>query len=95
MAFCVYILRCRDGSYHTGHTDNLEERLAAHESGLILGYTSERLPVQLVWSAAFPTRVEAKDSERQIKGWSRDKKEALIRGDWERIKALARKKRRE
>ena len=78
----VYILKCADDSYYTGHTDNLEERLAKHQSGEFAGYTSTRLPVKLLFSEEFPTRIEALASEQQIKGWSRKKKEALMRRDW-------------
>ena len=77
MSFWVYILRCADGSYYTGHTDNLEERMAKHKAGEIEGYTSTRLPVRLVFSEPFPTREEALACELQLKGWSRKKKEAL------------------
>ena len=90
MPFHTYILKCNDGSYYTGHTDNLDYRIAQHQSGAIPGYTAERLPVELVWCEELPTREEALFSERRIKGWSRRKKEALIRGDWEEIKRLAR-----
>lgn len=90
MAFYAYLLRCNDESYYAGHTDNLEARVAQHQSGLLEGYTAGRLPVQLVWSEAFPTRDEAFAAERRIKGWSRAKKEALIAGDWGRIRVLAR-----
>lgn len=89
MTFYLYILRCSDGSYYTGHTDDLERRIAQHQSGEIPCYASERLPVQLVFSEEFQTRAEALERERQVKGWSRAKKEALIRGDWEEIRRLA------
>ena len=82
MSFWVYILQCADGSYYTGHTDDLEARLAAHERGAVQGYTSRRLPVKLVFCDEFPTRNDAFTRERQIKGWSRRKKQALIREDW-------------
>ena len=72
----------QDDSYYTGHTDNLDERTAKHESGETEGYTSTRLPVRLVFSEQFPTREEALISEQQIKRWSRKKKEALMRRDW-------------
>jgi predicted GIY-YIG superfamily endonuclease len=72
----------QDDSYYTGHTDNLDERIAKHESGETEGYTSTRLPVRLVFSEQFPTREEALISEQQIKRWSRKKKEALMRRDW-------------
>lgn len=90
MAFYTYLLRCNDGSYYAGHTEDLEARLAAHQSGSLGGYTAKRLPVTLLWSQDFPTRDEAFDAERRIKGWSRAKKEALIAGDWARISMLAR-----
>ncbi len=90
MAFYTYILLCADRSFYTGHTDNLEQRIGAHQSGLIEGYTHSRLPVELVWSSEFPTRYEALSAERQIKGWGRAKKQALITGDWVRIQQLAR-----
>ena len=81
--FWVYILKCRDQSYYTGHTDNLDNRLFQHQNKLIPGcYTCKKLPVQLVYSQDFPTREEALAAELQLKGWSRRKKEALIRGDW-------------
>ena len=82
MAFWTYILRCADSSYYTGHTDELERRIAQHQSGEIEGYTHSRRPVTLMWSQDFPSRIEALEAERQIKGWTRRKKEALIRGDW-------------
>jgi len=89
MAFWVYMLHCRGGSFYTGQTDDLEARLAAHQIGQVPGFTSDRLPVKLVWCQEFPTRVEALASERQIKGWSRAKKMAMIRGDWSRLSDLA------
>ncbi|PZT85341.1 MAG: GIY-YIG nuclease family protein [Citromicrobium sp.] len=94
MAFYTYLLRCNDGSYYAGHTEDLEVRLAAHGSGALGGYTSKRLPVTLMWSEEFPTRDEAFDAERRIKGWSRAKKEALIAGDWEKISLLAKNRQR-
>jgi predicted GIY-YIG superfamily endonuclease len=90
MGFWTYLLHCADRSFYAGHTDDLDVRIGAHRSGLIKGYTSKRLPVTLVWSDEFPTRYEALQAERQIKGWSRAKKLALIRGDWDFIRELAR-----
>ena len=89
MSFWVYLLRCADASYYVGHTDNLEKRLAEHDMGAIAGYTMSRRPVTLVFSEEFPTREEALEHERQIKGWSRAKKEALIRSDWAEHSRLA------
>src|SRR5688572_21675636 len=93
MSFYTYILRCSDGSYYVGHTDDLDMRVAQHERGEFPGYTHKRRPVTLVWSESFPSRDEAFAAERRIKGWSRAKKEALIAGDWQRIRELAKKKR--
>ncbi|KLE35900.1 GIY-YIG nuclease family protein [Aurantiacibacter luteus] len=88
--FYAYIVRCADGSYYTGHTEDIDARIAALNSGAIDGYTLRRRPVVLVWSERFPTRDEAFAGERRIKGWSRAKKEALIAGDWDEISRLAR-----
>jgi predicted GIY-YIG superfamily endonuclease len=84
------MLRCADNSYYTGHTENLEKRIAEHQAGEIEGYTHTRRPVKLVFSEEFTTREEALSRERQIKGWSRRKKEALMRGDWVEMVRLAR-----
>jgi predicted GIY-YIG superfamily endonuclease len=92
MAFWTYMLHCRGGAFYTGHTEDLEYRLAQHQSGTIKGFTADRLPVTLVWCGEFPTRYEALAMERRIKGWSRAKKMALIRGDWEQISALSKSK---
>lgn len=89
--FFAYILRCSDGSYYVGHTDEVERRLAEHETGAGSGYTASRQPVQLVWFQEFPTREEAKAAEVQLKKWSRRKKEALIGGQMEELRAAARK----
>ncbi len=94
MSFHLYILRCADGSYYTGHTDDLEERLASHQRGEISGYTSARRPVELAFSHQFPSRDEAFRAERQVKRWSRRKKEALIRGDWDSLRVLSRNRQR-
>ena len=90
MAFQTYMLRCRDGTYYVGHTDDLDFRLAQHQAGALGGYTATRLPVTLVWSDSFLSRDDAFWMERKLKGWSRAKKEALIAGDWAAISALAR-----
>ena len=89
LSFWVYLLRCADGSYYAGHTDDLDKRIGEHMAGACGGYTATRLPVELVFSQSCPSRVEALALERQIKGWSRAKKEALIRGDWAEISRLA------
>ncbi|MDE0856753.1 MAG: GIY-YIG nuclease family protein [Nevskia sp.] len=92
MAFWTYILRCSDGAYYTGHTDNLEQRIGQHQLGEIAGFTSTRRPVELVFSQEFNTREEALAAELQIKPWSRAKKEALIRRDWEALRLAAKKR---
>ena len=92
MSFYVYILKCADGSYYTGHTDNLESRLASHQMGVIPGYTETRHPVELVFVEELPSRWDALARERQIKGWSRAKKEAFIKRDWERLVKLSQAK---
>ena len=85
MAFWVYILRCADGRFYTGHTDDLERRMAQHQHGGICDFTTRRRPVSLAWSETFSSRVEALEAERKIKPWSRAKKQALIDGDWARL----------
>jgi predicted GIY-YIG superfamily endonuclease len=90
--FWVYILRCSDGSYYTGHTDNLEMRIGQHQTGECAGYTLTRRLLEIAWSQEFPTREEALSAERHIKGWSRKKKEAMIRGDWAEVSRLAQSK---
>jgi predicted GIY-YIG superfamily endonuclease len=90
MTFWTYLIQCADRHLYAGHTDDLERRVGEHQVGLVSGYTRTRGPVHLVWSQEFPTRYEALQAERQIKGWSRAKKLALIRGDWSMISQLAR-----
>jgi len=90
MAFHAYLLRCNDGSYYAGHTDDLDLRMGQHQSGVMGGYTAARRPLTLVWTDDFPTREEAQAAERRLEGWSRAKKEALIADDWDGVRALAR-----
>ena len=85
MQFWVYILRCSDGSYYTGHTDDLDKRMAEHQQGKGSIWTRTRLPAELVWCDWAGERYEALAFERRVKNWSRAKKEALIAGDWERV----------
>ncbi|MBV8237334.1 MAG: GIY-YIG nuclease family protein [Sphingomonas sp.] len=92
MTFWAYMLHCNGGRLYVGHTDDLERRAVQHVAGAIPGFTRDFAPVKLVWSAAFPTRLEAMETERRIKGWSRAKKLALIREDWDSIVTLAKKK---
>ena len=88
----LYILRCADGSYYTGSTNNLPLRLAQHQAGEGCDYTRHRQPVELVFSEEFPSEHQAFLRERQVKGWSRAKKEALLRGDWEALVRLSKSK---
>jgi len=89
----VYILKCADDSFYIGSTNNLALRLQEHEIGFFKGYTESRRPVRLVWWTDLPTKDEAFRCERQIKGWSRAKKEALIRGDWDEIHLIVKQER--
>ena len=91
--FWVYILQCRDGSYYTGHTDNLDARLHQHHNKVFpTCYTATKLPVKLVYSEQYSSRIEAISAEKQIQKWSRKKKEAIISGDWEKLSCYAKRK---
>ncbi len=85
----VYILRCNDASYYTGSTKNIELRLAQHQQGMGAKHTKKRLPVELVFVEQFERIDEAYAREKQIQGWSRKKKEALIQGDFNQLHKLA------
>ena len=90
----VYILKCADGSYYTGSTGDLETRITQHQTGYFeKSYTSSRLPVELLWYQEFPTMHDAFMSERQIKGWTRAKQEALIRGDFATVHGIVKQER--
>lgn len=85
--YYVYILKCSDGSYYTGVTNNIEKRFAEHNSdNPSNSYTSKRRPVELEYFQQFNDIKQAIELEKQIKGWSRRKKEALINEDWEKLK---------
>jgi len=95
-SFWVYLLKCADDSYYVGMTNNLELRIAQHQTGVDpKSYTHSRRPVELVWSQAFQSHDDAFRCERQIKGWSRAKKEALIRGDWYGIHEIVKQERKQ
>jgi predicted GIY-YIG superfamily endonuclease len=83
----VYILRCIDGSYYVGKTDNLLTRLTEHQAGAGADYTAARRPVEMVYAEEHSTLRRAKDREMQLKRWSRAKKEALIALDLKRLKS--------
>jgi len=85
----LYILKCADGSYYTGSTENLQGRFLEHENGLGANHTRKRLPVKLVYTEAYPLQQQAFWREKQIQGWSRKKKEALIKGRFEDLPELA------
>ena len=88
----VYMLRCADGSFYTGLTRRpVDERVSEHNSGTIEGYTTGRRPVEPVWCEEFHRATDAIAAERRIKKWSRRKKIALIRGDWDALKQAAKK----
>jgi predicted GIY-YIG superfamily endonuclease len=86
----VYILRCSDGSYYVGCTTSLDEGIAQHQEGLFPGYTAARKPVELLWCEEFSDIWQAIEAERQLKGWSRKKKEALMDGRFDLLHELAR-----
>ncbi len=90
----IYILRCADGSYYIGLTRrSVEERVSEHAQALVKGcYTESRLPVELVFSEYFERVDEAVAAERRIKGWSRAKKEAMMRGDFAALSALSKRR---
>ncbi len=74
----TYILRCADGTYYTGWTNDLDKRLAAHNAGSAAKYTRPRRPVELVYHECFATKEEAMRREWRIKQLTRPQKEALI-----------------
>jgi len=90
MNYYVYILKCADNSYYTGVTNNIERRIAEHQNGNdIRCYTFNRRPLELVYSESFPEIDYAIRREKQIKGWNRKKKEALISGSYYKLPKLA------
>jgi putative endonuclease len=89
--YFVYILLCSNNSYYTGITNDVERRFAEHESGeSTTSYTFKRRPLKLVFCERFTDVNQAIAFEKQIKGWRRAKKEALIKGDWHLLPELAR-----
>jgi putative endonuclease len=88
--YFVYILLCSDNSYYTGVTNDLERRLYEHENGIDPGsYTCKRRPVKLVFHEMFNDAIQAIAFEKQVKGWNRKKKEAIINGDWHLLPGLS------
>jgi putative endonuclease len=90
----LYIVRCADGTPYVGSTTNVEYRLSQHQAGLGGDYTSARLPVILVYTEEYATIYEAFLREREVKGWSRSKKEALIHGRYDLLPPLAKSRSR-
>jgi putative endonuclease len=94
MGVYIYMLRCADGSYYVESAtgDDLSTRVDQHNAGLHKGYTFSRRPVVLVWSEYFDRITDGIAVERQLKGWSRAKKEALLRSDWAKVSELSRRR---
>jgi len=88
----VYILKCSDSTYYTGVTSNLSQRMFRHDTGYFPDcYTFTRRPLVLVFYCEFTDIQLAFEKEKQIKKWSRAKKEALINGDYDALVNLAKK----
>ncbi|TAM97767.1 MAG: GIY-YIG nuclease family protein [Chitinophagaceae bacterium] len=85
----MYILLCADGSYYTGSTTDLERRLQQHQNGEGANFTRKHLPVKLVYYETFDRIDEAFYREKQVQGWSRKKKEALINGELNKLHGLS------
>ena len=89
-SYYVYILKCSDNSYYTGVTNDLDRRMVEHQEGLNkTAYTHSRRPVKLEFYTDFQNVNQAIDFEKQVKGWSRKKKEAIIQDNWDQLKPLA------
>jgi predicted GIY-YIG superfamily endonuclease len=88
-SYFVYILRCSDGSLYVGHTSNVENRIKVHNEGHGPIWTASRLPVELVYQEPQPTEQRAIARERQLKRWTHAKKLSLIKGDFAKLKSLA------
>lgn len=88
--YCVYILKCSDGSYYTGITNDVERRFDEHSHESVpTSYTFTRRPLEMVFTEYFQDVNDAISFEKQVKGWSRKKKEAIIKGNWENLPELA------
>jgi putative endonuclease len=92
MKVTFYILRCSNASYYTGVTrKDLASRVSEHQQGTYDGYTARYRPVELVFNCEFEQLTDAIACERQVKGWRRDKKEALIKGEFDLLPALSKR----
>lgn len=88
--YYVYILKCSDNSYYTGVTNDIDRRLYEHQIGLNSNsYTHKRRPVKLVFCDYFIDINQAIEFEKQVKGWARKKKEAIMVGEWNKLKELS------
>jgi len=85
----MYVLRCNDGAYYVGSTWDLERRLDQHSAGAVRSFTSSRLPVELVYAEEYDRIEDAYAREKQVQGWSRHKREALIAGRGEELPGLS------
>jgi putative endonuclease len=85
----LYILECSDGSFYVGSTQDLPRRFWEHQNGLGANYTKKRLPVKLVYAQEFERIDDAFEREKQVQGWSRKKKMALMNSDWDQLHILA------
>lgn len=85
----MYILKCSDGSYYTGSTNDLDKRMLEHQEGKGANHTRKRLPVKLVYVEEYLRIDSAFYREKQIQGWRREKKEALINGELDKLPGLA------
>lgn len=89
MSSYMYILKCSDGSYYTGSTRDLEKRIMEHNMGMGANYTRTRRPVELIYFEEFQRVDDAFAREKQIQGWSRSKKDALIQGQFGKLTDLS------
>lgn len=78
-------MRCTDESYYVGYTYDLDQRVKEHNNGRAAKWTAKRLPVELIFSEEHDSEISAMKREQQIKRWSREKKEILIKGDWKKL----------
>ncbi|WP_405206395.1 GIY-YIG nuclease family protein [Aquimarina sp. LLG6339-5] len=85
----MYILACSDGSYYTGSTKDLDKRLEQHQNGAGANHTKKRLPVKLLYYEQYDRIDTAFYREKQVQGWSRAKKEALMRGELDTLPGLS------
>lgn len=91
MPYFVYIVRCKDNSLYIGSTRNITQRVQDYNNGKGAFTTRKKLPVKLVCSQKFETKSAVLKREKQLKGWSRVKKEALIKGDLKKLKQLSKR----